>query len=207
MKNAKKMFVACCLLLLIAPSAALAKGGGHGGGHGGHAGSHGGGAHVSGGGGKSGSAGKSGGSKSGGSGAKSGSHSESGSHSYTSPHSVLNGGGKTPSAKAASRASSVGTPVSSWNSINKEAEVRNSTPIPPFYRGNSAINQLFYYPLYNHSHSHVVPSNTQETTDEEADKEEIATKSIFKTVFIMVAAIGGCSALVMLVTSFLKSRF
>ena len=184
MKNARKILVACCLLLLIAPSAALAKGG-HGGG------------------GKSGSVGKSGGSKSGGSGAKSGSHSESGGRSYTSPHSVLNGGGKTHSAKAAFRASSVGTPVSSWSSINKEVEVRNSSQIPPFHRGNSAINQLFYYPLYNHSHSHVVPSNTQETTDEETDKKEPSIKSIF----IIGAIIGGLSALVMLVTSFVKSMY
>lgn len=199
MKNARKILVACCLLLLIAPSAALAKGG-HGGGHGGHTGSHGGG-------GKSGSVGKSGGSKSGGSGAKSGSHSESGGRSYTSPHSVLNGGGKTHSAKAAFRASSVGTPVSSWSSINKEVDVRNSSTIPPFYRGNSATNQLLFYSLYNHSHSHVTPLNTQETTDEEADKEDLKTKSIFKTLLIIGGAIGACSALVMLVTSFLKSMY
>jgi len=188
----KLITLSIALTLLFTPTIALAKGG-HGGGHGGHGGHHGG-SHTSHtsksgsskSGAKSGSKGSSSTVKSGNSGSKGSSstvksgNSGSKSSSHTSTHSVLHGGGKSAFARNAFRASSNGTPVSSWKSISSETKsfTDNTTNIPPLYRGGSVTNQLLFYSLY-HPHHHYVPKDEKPEDLEKEDKEKSANKIAF----------------------------
>lgn len=180
----KLITLSIALTLLLTPTIVLAKGG-HGGGHGGHGGHHGG-SHTS-------HTSKSGSSKSG---AKSGSkgssstvksgNSGSKSSSHTSTHSVLHGGGKSAFARNAFRASSNGTPVSSWKSLNTETKsfTDTTTNVPPLYHGSSVTNQLLFYSLYHPRH-HYVP---KEEKAEDLEKEE-KEKSENKIAFIILGVI------------------
>lgn len=130
------------ILLLMIPSVALAKGG-HGG-HGGH-GSHGAHSHKS--------------------GSKSGAKSSSKGSSSKGFHF-----GRS-SSKSVTRASSVGTPVTSWKSLPHKSITTNSfaadtQSISPLYQGTSPINMLMYRPLYI-PHVHSVPqTQTEDETDD-----------------------------------------
>ena len=194
----KKSLISLALLLLILPTTALAKGGGHGGGHGGSRGGHGG--HTS--------HGTSHGTGSKGSGSKGssikGSSSKS-SSSHTSSHSVLSGGGHSRAAKSAARASAVGTPVHSWKSLANETTYQSSkasnASVPELYRGGSMTNQLLYYPMFRpHYHSHV--QSDKDWNDEQDKRDEAGlfdhAKKIMFTVLAGLGVIGCASAFVFL---------
>ena len=202
----KKSLISLALLLLILPTAALAKGG-HGGGHGGH-GSHGGhgghrghtghgtGSHGSKGSGSKGSSSK-------GSGSKGSSSKVSSSHN--SSHSILNGGGHSRAAKSAARASAVGTPVHSWKSIANETTYQSSktsnNSVPELYRGGSVTNQLLYYPMFRpHYHSHVQSDKDWNDEQDKADKSGLfaLAKKVMFTVLAGIAVVGCISAFVFL---------
>ena len=185
----KLINLAIALTLILTPTIVLARGG-HGGSHGGHAGHHGGShsSHTS----------KSGGNKSGSKGSsstvKSG-NSNSKSSSHTSKHSVLHGGGKSAFARNAFRASSNGTPVSSWKSLNSETKsfTDTTTNVPPLYRGGSVTNQLLFYSLYHPRH-HYVPKEEKPEDLEKEDHEKFAHN--------IILIIGGIIIVVIIVTFF-----
>lgn len=143
----KKQFISILfILLLMVPSVALAKGG-HGG-HGGH--------------------GARSGARSHGSSSKSGAKSSSKSSSKGSSSKGFHFGRS--SSKSFTRASSVGTPVTSWKSLPRKSTTTtnfaaDTQSISPLYQGTSPINMLMYRPLYI-PHVHSVPqTHTEEETD------------------------------------------
>lgn len=184
----KKSLISLALLLLILPTAALAKGGhggGHGSGHGGHGshGSHGSSHH--------GSTGSKGSSSHGSTGSKG---SSSHTSSYTSSHSVMSGSSRA--AKSAARASAVGTPVHSWKSIANETTYQSSkasaASVPELYRGGSMTNQLLYASIFRpHYHSHV---QSDKDWNDEQDKKENKFESMLYT------ALGGIGVIAMIAT-------
>ena len=120
----KKSLILLSALLLLLPTAALAKGD-HGG-HGGHS-SHG--SH--------------------------GSHGSKGSHSSNSVHSSNSRSNSTSShhglfggrhsSSSTYKASSFGSPVSSWKSLNSQKSyVSNEANIPDLYRSSSLTNRMLY---------------------------------------------------------------
>lgn len=182
----KKSLISLVLLLLILPTAALAKGG-HGGGHGGGHSSHGSSHH--------GSTGSKGSSSHGSTGSK-GSSSHTSSH--TSSHSVMSGSSRA--AKSAARASSVGTPVHSWKSIANEMTYQSSKTsvdsVPELYRGGSVTNQLLYSPMFRpHYHSHI---QSDKDWNDEQDKKENKFEGILYIVLGGIGIIGCVSAFVFL---------
>ena len=145
----KKSLILLSAVLLLLPTAALAKGG-HGG-HGGHSshGSHGSkGSHSS----------------------NSGHSSKSGSNSTSSHHGLF--GGRHSSSTY--RDSSSGSPVSSWKSLNSQKSyVSNEDNIPDLYRSGSLTNRMLYG---SYLRPHYQASSVQHSEEERKEESSIWSK-------------------------------
>lgn len=152
----KKSLILLSALLLLLPTAALAKGG-HGG-HGGH-GSHGG--HSS-----------------------HGSHGSKGSHSSNSGHSSKSGSNSTSShhglfggrhsSSSTYRASSSGSPVSIWKSLNSQKSyVSNEANIPDLYQSGSLTNRMLYG---SYLRPHYQASSVKHSEEERKEESSIWSK-------------------------------
>lgn len=147
----KKSLILLSAVLLLLPTTALAKGG-HGG-HGGHSshGSHGSkGSHSS----------------------NSGSHSSKSGSNSTSSHHGLFGGRR--SSSSTYRASSSGSPISSWKSLNSQKSyVSNESNVPDLYRSGSLTNRILYG-SYLRPHYHA--SSIQQSEEDKKEESSIWSK-------------------------------